>query len=348
MPAAAFMETPDKPRDQYDPLGIGQQRRPGFFGGVGRWLSSRDWQRIGATLRDDPTHLQMLLAERQGMAETARREAEAEAERMRADRAYKYGIQSDAIDDARADRALDQDQSQFEASQATTRRGQDLSRASSGGADAGAYHVMSPEEIAARGLPPGSYQLNTRTNQVTPIGRVRGQYTEYASTSAGYANRMTAANDTLAGLELQTDPTDVYAARYTGGDQNVRRVRQAQREFVNAILRRESGAVIADSEFESARMQYFAVPGDSPEVIEQKRQARLRAIEGLINSSQGAFEEWHGDYAPLAQSQEIEAAAATPQRGVNRPRGAIRGSPRRPAGVPETAQWNPATRSWEE
>ena len=32
---------------------------------------------------------------------------------------------------------------------------------------------------------------------------------------------------------------------------------QAQRDWINANLRKESGAVIADSEFENAAQQYF-------------------------------------------------------------------------------------------
>ena len=56
---------------------------------------------------------------------------------------------------------------------------------------------------------------------------------------------------------------------------------QARRDFVNAILRRESGAVISDQEFDNADKQYFPVPGDGPEVIEQKRQNRINAIRGL-------------------------------------------------------------------
>tara|TARA_R110000851_G_scaffold96172_1_gene208666 strand:- start:6283 stop:6534 length:252 start_codon:yes stop_codon:yes gene_type:complete len=35
---------------------------------------------------------------------------------------------------------------------------------------------------------------------------------------------------------------------------------QAQRNFVNAVLRQESGAAIADSEFASAAKQYFPAP----------------------------------------------------------------------------------------
>lgn len=35
---------------------------------------------------------------------------------------------------------------------------------------------------------------------------------------------------------------------------------QAQRNFINSVLRQESGAAIADSEFENAKKQYFPMP----------------------------------------------------------------------------------------
>ncbi len=59
------------------------------------------------------------------------------------------------------------------------------------------------------------------------------------------------------------------------------RFEQARRDFINAILRRESGAVIADSEFNNADKQYFPQPGDGAAVIEQKRRNREAAIAGL-------------------------------------------------------------------
>ncbi|MGB0855392.1 MAG: hypothetical protein ACPGSI_18995, partial [Pikeienuella sp.] len=65
------------------------------------------------------------------------------------------------------------------------------------------------------------------------------------------------------------------------------------------ILRRESGAVISDEEFENANVQYFPVPGDSPEVIAQKRRNRENAIEGLrIGSGDGAAYVERNDPAP--------------------------------------------------
>ena len=57
---------------------------------------------------------------------------------------------------------------------------------------------------------------------------------------------------------------------------------QAQRDFINAVLRRESGAVISDSEFASARKQYFPQPGNDKDVIAQKARARQTAIQGLL------------------------------------------------------------------
>jgi hypothetical protein len=67
------------------------------------------------------------------------------------------------------------------------------------------------------------------------------------------------------------------------------RVEQAQRDFVNAVLRQESGAVISDSEFANAKRQYFPQPGDAKEVIEQKRRNRQTAIMGFRRlAGQGA------------------------------------------------------------
>ena len=54
-------------------------------------------------------------------------------------------------------------------------------------------------------------------------------------------------------------------------------------------MRRESGAAIADSEFDSAEKQYFPVPGDSPAVITQKRRNRETVINSLrVASGVGA------------------------------------------------------------
>lgn len=66
--------------------------------------------------------------------------------------------------------------------------------------------------------------------------------------------------------------------------QDTQSLDQAKRDFINAVLRRESGAVIADSEFSNAERQYFPQPGDSKETIAQKRVNRMEAIKGIAGA----------------------------------------------------------------
>lgn len=56
---------------------------------------------------------------------------------------------------------------------------------------------------------------------------------------------------------------------------------QAERNFINATLRRESGAAINKDEFTSGELQYFPRAGDSSEVLAQKKQNREIVKAGL-------------------------------------------------------------------
>lgn len=60
------------------------------------------------------------------------------------------------------------------------------------------------------------------------------------------------------------------------------KVDQARRDFVNAVLRKESGAVISSQEFANAEKQYFPQLGDSKAVIEQKRRNRELAVRMML------------------------------------------------------------------
>lgn len=76
---------------------------------------------------------------------------------------------------------------------------------------------------------------------------------------------------------------------------------QGRRNWINANLRRESGAVISEKEFSEADEQYFPVPGDSAKVIEQKRQNRMTVMRTMARSSGGTYslrEQWLGSAAP--------------------------------------------------
>lgn len=81
-------------------------------------------------------------------------------------------------------------------------------------------------------------------------------------------------------------------------------VEQAQRDFINAVLRRESGAVISPEEFANARKQYFGQPGDSPATLAQKQANRALAVKGMETEA--------GKHAP-AIARNVAATRAPSQ-----------------------------------
>ena len=64
---------------------------------------------------------------------------------------------------------------------------------------------------------------------------------------------------------------------------------QSARNFVNATLRRESGASISPTEFANARAQYLPTPGDSAEVLAQKAANRRQVFESFKAEGGPAF-----------------------------------------------------------
>ena len=66
-----------------------------------------------------------------------------------------------------------------------------------------------------------------------------------------------------------------------GTSQQEQQVNQAKSNFITAVLRKESGAVISDSEFAREDNKYFPQVNDGPAVIKQKANARRLAIEAM-------------------------------------------------------------------
>jgi hypothetical protein len=85
---------------------------------------------------------------------------------------------------------------------------------------------------------------------------------------------------------------------------------QAERNFVNAVLRRESGAAISDKEFDSAKQQYFPRPGDTPEVLAQKKQNRQQAMVGMQAASGSAWDRVPGVPLPPMEAARPESGTA--------------------------------------
>ncbi len=117
--------------------------------------------------------------------------------------------------------------------------------------------------------------------------------TEAQGNAVLYGTRAAQAHNVLDSVGTNYSPVAVAAGRATDGTpligmgvnaalpENEQKVLQAQRNFINAILRKESGAAIQPSEFDNARLQYFPQPGDSPGVLAQKKANRELAIKGL-------------------------------------------------------------------
>lgn len=134
----------------------------------------------------------------------------------------------------------------------------------------------------------------TKDPKQTVTGHVPGGGILYPKTpsldqsNAGiYGQRSAEANQQLETLLTEGfDPTSLASgsSSYLPNivqPSNVQAYEQLKRNFINATLRRESGATIRDEEMENANKQYFPQAGDSAEVLKQKKLNRQTVIQGL-------------------------------------------------------------------
>lgn len=151
-----------------------------------------------------------------------------------------------------------------------------------------------------------------------------GKFNEVQGKAATFADRMAASDKIISSLEdvnqgaggivgaigntrlpFMSGPIQDTSVFNAAASPERQKALQAQRDFVNAILRRESGAAISESEFNNARRQYFPQPGDSQQVIEQKRNNRKLAIEGNMREAGPSYrppEGWGGRNQTQTQS----------------------------------------------
>jgi len=128
--------------------------------------------------------------------------------------------------------------------------------------------------------------------------------TESQSNATAYGMRMKEANaildtmakqGTLRGANIEAVPFvgeglgKVLPSALGGTSAAQQQVNQAKSNFITAVLRKESGAVISDSEFDREDKKYFPQVNDSPAVIKQKENARKLAIKAMeIQAGPGA------------------------------------------------------------
>jgi hypothetical protein len=192
-------------------------------------------------------------------------------------------------------------------------------------------------------------RINARTGELTPLGgqaaasqpanpfSTGGKFNGDQAKAAGFTDRMLQSEGLLSGVApdsgmgppspgLQAEgakagQTALSAIPGAGNyliSNDRQKFEQAKRDFINAQLRRESGAAIAPSEFESANKQYFPTPGDSPETIKQKAANRRAAVEAMGREGGGSYRpkfvfDQSGAVKPYGEQKPAAAPAAQGQ-----------------------------------
>jgi len=164
----------------------------------------------------------------------------------------------------------------------------------------------------------GTFLVDTRTGQAKPVVGPQGQalvggkpLTETQSNAVAFGMRAVEANRIATDLENKGFTNTGVIRTAIGGtvgtapivgeklEQGVRSTfnvlpqalggpspeqqqnDQARRNFISAVLRKESGAAISPTEYVNEERKYFPQLGDSEKVIKQKQQARELAIKAL-------------------------------------------------------------------
>jgi hypothetical protein len=141
-------------------------------------------------------------------------------------------------------------------------------------------------QVAATPAPDGATTQSVPGAQITS-NQGAPVYNEGQGKAAGFADRMTQANGSFdefqaAGMdrvEGWKGEVPIFGNSLISSDRQ--QFEQAERNFINAQLRRESGAVISPEEFKEARKQYIPQPGDDAGVLAQKKESRRIAIEAM-------------------------------------------------------------------
>lgn len=184
-------------------------------------------------------------------------------------------------------------------------------------------------EAAAGKVPSGYHQGPDGTLVAIPGGPADPSNkppTEFQGKSAAFGARAQQADKILtelqgkyspAGINTKNALSDVWvvggalgAAANGNLSDASQRAEQAQRDFINAVLRQESGAAIGAGEFDNARKQYFPQVNDGPALIAQKAANRRLAVQGLLtNAGHAAFSASPTSAAPARPAPAPQAPA---------------------------------------
>jgi len=162
--------------------------------------------------------------------------------------------------------------------------------------DAGVVTVKRPAmDLSGFPTPAGVTDVEERV-----IGEKRAKFNEGESKAAGFANRIKGALSTMSRLEgagydasnLKDFVGEGLPAPLAGLviSNEGQQYQTAKSDFITAVLRKESGAAIAESEFVREDKKYFPQPNDTADTIAQKAKMREKALEAMIAQSGAAYE----------------------------------------------------------
>lgn len=127
-------------------------------------------------------------------------------------------------------------------------------------------------------------RARTSIQQPGVLTSVTGEALKPAEAIAyGYGTRALASSQIIDGLEQKfaNKPNLSFGiTKLQSADRQS--LEQAERDFINAVLRKESGASIQKDEFNNAKKQYIPSYGDTKETLAQKAANRQSKIQGLL------------------------------------------------------------------
>lgn len=158
---------------------------------------------------------------------------------------------------------------------------------------------------------------------------------EYQTKDAMWADRLLRAEkqiDDVAGIDAKTGkpaqgaynparaanawwPDNAYGANLANSKE-WQQYQQAAREGIAAILRKDTGAAVTQTEWDLYFPMLYPQPGDSPEVVAQKKASREANAKALRASSGPAFDRMFPQYGGGAPAGATPAAGA-PVRAQN-------------------------------
>lgn len=142
--------------------------------------------------------------------------------------------------------------------------------------------------------------------------------------TAGFALRMEDAEKVLSGLnEKGFDPSGIVSGAQTSSlfperlkSEEFKKYEQAKRNFIAAVLRRESGAAISPQEYEEGDKQYFPQAGDSPENMAQKENSRRSVYASFAHEAGPLLSQTRNERDRLQGTNVVNAPVNQKTKGI--------------------------------